>query len=309
MPNAVWTGDLSFGLVNIPIKLYPATSSKRVRFHQHEARTGRRIRYRRAAEGPVPDVIPPRTWETEPETARRAVVQGPFQRVEAEGSIPLTTPEGPAQETEVSWDEIVKGYEVEPGSFVTVDDKELESVAPQPSRVIDVEQFVDLKEIDPVYFEKSYYVVPQRGPTTERPYRLLYRTMEEAGKVAIGRFVMRTKEYVVAVRPTEHVLMLETLFYDDEVRDPKALRIPAISESSERELRVARQLLETLTAKWEPARYRDEHRQRLLDLIDGKVDNAIAMPETPTEAPMTEVSDLMEALLASVEAAKWARAV
>ncbi len=305
MPHAVWKGDLSFGLVNIPIRLYNAASVKRVRFHQHEAKTGRRIRYKRVAEGPIAHESLSVASDAEREPARLHAVPD-LVEMESARSLPEGGPEDPMDETEVSWDEIVKGYELGSGRFVTLDEAELESVAPEPSRVVEVEQFVELNDIDPVYFDKSYYVIPQRGPVTERPYWLLHRTMEDAGKVAIGRFVMRTREYLVAVRPTEHVLMLETLFYDDEVRDPKGLWTPSVTGSSERELRVAGQLLEAMTAEWEPARYRDEHRQRLLDLIDGKAEKAVALPETGAEAASTQVSDLIDALLASVEQARKA---
>ena len=210
-------------------------------------------------------------------------------------------------DVEVPWDDIVKGYEVEPGRVVTVEPEELESVAPERSRLLEVEQFVDLEEIDPVHFEKGYYVVPRRGAVTERPYRLLHRAMEESGKVAIGRFVMRTKEYLVAVRPAEQVLMLHTLFYADEVRDPKELWIPPIEEPSERELHLARQFIDSLTGNWEPGRLRDEHRERLLDLIHTKLGSAVAVPKGDLETPAAPVSDLMDALKASVEAARAAR--
>jgi DNA end-binding protein Ku len=303
MPQAVWTGDLSFGLVNIPVKLYAATSPKRVRFNQYEAGTGRRIRYRRMAEGPISADARPASSEAESaRTDSEQISEDLPSAVE-----PSEAADDSLQDSEVPWDEIVKGYEVEPGRIVTVDQEELESVAPKPSRTIDVERFVDLHEIEPVYFEKSYYLVPQRGQGTERPYWLLYRTVQDARKVAIGRFVMRTKEYLVAVRPGEHVLMLETLFYEDEVRDPKELWIPSIEEPSERELEVARQLVETLVGEWDPARTRDEHRERLLALIYEKLDEAIEQPEPAAEDQTATVSDLMEALLNSVDVAKRAR--
>ena len=312
MPQAVWVGDLSFGLVNIPIKLYAATSPKRVRFHQYEAGTGRRIHYRRVAAGTASDEIQPPGGippadRAESEPAPPATGPHPSNEEEPTDWNEPTDTRDHIDETEVPWDAIVKGYEVEPGRVVTVDPEELESVAPERSRVLEVEQFVDLQDIDPVHFEKSYYVVPQRGPVTERPYWLLYRAIEEAGKVAVGRFVMRTKEYLVAVRPGEHVLMLETLFYADEVRDPKEFWISSIEEPSERELRVARQLLETLEGEWEPDRHPDEHRQRLLELLRAKMGEAVAVPETEMETPAAPVSDLVEALMASVEAAKRAR--
>jgi DNA end-binding protein Ku len=292
MPQAVWTGDLSFGLVNIPIKLYAATSPKRVHFHQYEAGTGRRIRYRRVAEGPSPDDV----GADQDGVDSEPVDWGEAHELEDAGD-----------ETEVAWEDIVKGYEVEPGRVVTVEAEELESVAPEPSHVLEVEQFVDLQDIDPVHFEKTYYVLPRRGAVSERPYWLLYRAMEEAKKVAIGRLVMRTKEYLVAVRPAQHLLTLETLFYADEVRDPKEVWTPSIEEPSERELGIARQLIETLAGDWHPDRRRDEHRERLLDLIHSKLDEAVRVPEIEVQPSETPVGDLMEALRASVEAAREAR--
>jgi DNA end-binding protein Ku len=295
MPQAVWTGNLSFGLVNIPIKLYAATSPRRVRFHQYEAGTGRRIRYRRVAEGPESE----RAW---PEVETQAPIRDEPGSWDEPDEL-----EDSGEDTEVAWEDIVKGYEVEPGRVVTVEAEELGSVAPEPSHVLEVERFVDLEDIDPVHFEKTYYVVPQRGAVSERPYWLLYRAMEEANKVAIGRFVMRTKEYLVAVRPAEHLLTLATLFYADEVRDPKEVWTPSIEEPSERELSIARQLIETLAGEWLPDRRRDEHRERLLDLIHSKLDEAVSVPETEVQPSETPVGDLMDALRASVEAARQAR--
>jgi DNA end-binding protein Ku len=308
MPQAVWVGELSFGLVNIPVKLYAATSPKRVQFHQYKTGTGERIRYRRVAEEPAPDGIPGPGDDSEPQPDRSRVM-GPVSSEDNEPPAWDQANEGEdsGSETEVPWEEIVRGYEVEPGRVVAVDPEELESVAPERSRVLEVEQFVDLREIDPVYFEKSYYVVPQRGAATQRPYWLLYRAMENAGKVAIGRFVMRTKEYLVAVRPGEHVLILEALFYADEVRDPKEVWVPSIEEPSERELGLAQQFLESLSGQWEPARHRDEHRERLLGLIQSKAGTAITTPEVQVEPDASPVIDLLEALQASVEAAKRAR--
>jgi DNA end-binding protein Ku len=277
-----------------------------VRFHQYEAGTGRRIRYRRVVEGRPLDDDTSSEGDTESETPR-PVGSEPSEHTDVDTWDVQTEPGDIDDDTEVPWEEIVKGYEVEPGRVVTVEAEELESVAPERSRVLEVEQFVDLKDIDPVHFEKSYYLVPQRTTASARPYWLLYRAMEEAGKVAIGRFVMRTKEYLVAVRPAEHVLMLQTLFYADEVRDPKELWVPLIEEPSERELRMAHQLIEMLAGVWEPERRRDEHRERLLDLIHSKLGDAVEVPEADTEPEMTPVTDLMDALLASVEAAKQAR--
>ena len=318
MPQAVWTGDLGFGLVNIPVRLFTATSPRRVRWHQYEAGTGRRIRYRRVAESPEPDHISRPTqneFEDAEPMSRPAddTIGATPAPADDRGAAPrrpeAVAPGDPrASEREVAWTDIVKGYEVEPGRVVTVDSDELESVAPERSRMLEVELFVDLADIDPVHFEKTYHVVPQPGAATERPYWLLYRAMQDAGKVAVGRFVMRTKEYLVAIRPAENLLMLETLFYADEVRDPKQLWIPPMQEPSERELDLARQFVDSLAGSWEPERSRDEHRERLLDLIHSKSGFAVQIPgPEEEETPAATVTDLMEALKASVDAAKRAR--
>ena len=314
MPQAVWVGHLSFGLVNIPVKLYGATAQRSVRFHQYEAGTGRRIRYRRVAEEPSIDHILAAgetgqesvehfaADETQPEPLEQVAPAEPRDEVPSR-----ELRRGSADEVEVRWEEIIKGVEVEPGRIVTVDPEELESIAPERSRVLEVEQFVDLGAIDPVHFDKSYYVIPQAGVGAEHPYWLLYRAMEAAGKAAVGRFVMRTREHLAAVRPADHALMLHTLFYADEVRNPKDLSVLSIDEPPEQELRVAHVFLEALAAEWEPARHRDEYRERLLDLLHSKVDQAVALPEPDETAAATPVVDLMEALKASVEAAKQAR--
>ncbi|MBA2273161.1 MAG: hypothetical protein H0W21_04555 [Actinobacteria bacterium] len=324
MPQAVWTGQLSFGLVNIPVKLYSATSPKNVRFHQYDAKTGRRIRYRRVASDPVPEHIAPSQESKQveqapppPATAGPGPSPGPPDSVPPRAMPPMEVPRGssPApegvtseapEEADVPWGEIVKGFEIEPGRVVTVTPEELVSLAPEQSRLLEVEQFVRLNEIDPVHFDKSYYVAPGYSAGADRPYWLLYKAMEAAAEVAVGRFVMRTKEYLAAVRPGEHLLMLETLFYADEVRDPKEIWMSPFEEAPERELGVAKQLIEALTGEWDPARHRDEYRERLLELLRNKVDEAHVMPE-PEEEVASQVIDLMEALKASVEVAKLAR--
>ncbi|MDQ3767276.1 MAG: hypothetical protein M3346_08030 [Actinomycetota bacterium] len=321
MPQAVWTGQLSFGLVNIPVKLYSATAPKNVRFHQYDAQTGRRIRYRRVASGPAPEHIapaehespaeqaPPRFDGTEPEPSPGPLGSEPpreMPRTEVTGEPREEVTDQAREGTNVPWGEIVRGFEIEPGRVVTVTPEELVSVAPEQTRSLEVEQFVHLKEIDPVHFDKSYYVVPGYGVGADRPYWLLYKAMEAAAEVAVGRFVMRTKEYLAAVRPGEHLLILETLFYADEVRDPKQIWMRPSEGAPERELRVARQLIEALAGEWDPARHRDEYRERLLELLRSKVDDAQVIPEPQEELP-SPVVDLMEALKASVEVAKLAR--
>lgn len=296
MPQAVWSGSLSFGLVNIPVKLYVGTAPKDVRFHQFESGTGRRVRYQRVATGPPADATADREEEDlPPETAPRAGSESERGADSAEA----------ATESDVAWDKVVKGYEIEPGRVVTLTPEELLQVAPERSRILEVEQFVDLQQIDPVYFEKSYYVVSQAGVGGERPYWLLLRAMEVSNKVAIGRFVMRTREYLAAIRPTEHVLMLETLFYADEIREVKELWSPVVEEPAERELKVAGQLIGALEGNWEASRYRDAYRERVLDLLRSKAGEAfdVAEREEGEVVPRLGTVDLMEALKRSVEAA------
>jgi DNA end-binding protein Ku len=299
--QAVWTGALSFGLVNIPVKLYSATVPKNVGFHQYDAQTGRRIRYRRVAAG------------SGPERAARSEEghqhEEPAERADPAAAIPVHLERAGElrAEPEVQWNDVVKGVEVEPGKVVTVTPEELGSLAPERTRELEVEQFVPLAEIDPVYFDKSYYIAPMNAGA-ERPYRLLYRAMQTGAVVAVGRFVMRTREYLAVVRPAEDLLMLETLFYADEVRSPKEIWRPPVEEPPERELHVAQQFIHALAGSWEPDRHRDEHRERLLDLLRSKSVDAHIVPELETEETTPPVIDLIEALKASVEAAKQARA-
>ena len=301
MAQAVWTGALSFGLVNIPVKLYSATAPKNVGFHQYDAQTGRRIRYRRVADGAAPDPAAIKDQGSRQELAAPPTDHAPTMpaRIERAGE--------PRSEPEVQWNDVVKGFEIEPGKVVTVTSEELGSLAPERTRELEVEQFVPLAQIDPVYFDKSYYIAPM-NEGAERPYRLLYRAMQTGTVVAVGRFVMRTKEYLAVVRPAEDLLMLETLFYADEVRNPRAFWRPPAEEPPERELRVAQQFIEALAGSWDPNRHRDEHRERLLDLLRAKAGDAHVVPEPEAEETAPAVIDLIEALKASVEAARQARA-
>jgi DNA end-binding protein Ku len=207
---------------------------------------------------------------------------------------------------EVAYKNIVKGYEVSDGKFVIVTPEELESVEPGKSRTIDIEDFIDLAEIDPVYFEKSYYLAPQEGAGADRAYALLRDAMAKAGKVAIGRFVMRTKQYLACVRTGEDdVLVLETMFFPDEVR--AAGDLPSVptkrTKPSERELKVADQLIRSLSSEWDPSKYHDTYRQRVLDLIKRKAEGEEIVVEE-REPEETNVVDLMAALEASLAAAK-----
>lgn len=262
MPRAMWSGAISFGLVNIPIKLFTAVSRKSVHFNQIDTRTGARIQYRKVSA--------------------------------ADGE-------------EVPSEEIAKGYQLSSGEYVLVGDDELGSLDPVATRSIDIEQFVDLDEIDPLYYDSAYYVAPDKA--ARKPYALLTRAMEEQNKVAIARFVMRSKQYLAALRPKDGVLVMSTMVYADELNDPAALvdgDEVTDAEVSDRELKMATQLVESLTEPFEPEKFEDTHRNEVLDLIDRKAagEDVVAAP-----APVAEdkVVDLMAALEASVRDAKAAR--
>jgi DNA end-binding protein Ku len=257
VPNAIWTGSISFGLVTVPVRMISATRSLDVRFHQLEEGTGARIRYRRVSEQSGEEV--------------------PNER-------------------------IAKGYEVEPGRYVVVEGEELASLKPKASRQIEIEDFVDLSDIDPVYFEQPYYLIPDKDAA--KSYRLLVDVMEELGKVAIGRFVLRSKEALVAIRPVDGALVLETMRFADEVLAPdrEAPLAEPSSAPTEREKEMAKQLVNSLTAEFDPDKYHDEYREELLALIDKKAsgEEIVAAPESEEPA---KVLDLMAALEASLERA------
>ena len=203
-------------------------------------------------------------------------------------------------------DVIVKGYEISKGRYVVVDPDEMEPFIPSATRSIDLEEFVDLDEIDPVYFDTPYIIAPDKAP---KPYVLLARAMEEAGKVAIGRFVMRNKQYVAAIRAQNGTLLMSTMVFADEVVDVGAIdELEALSEIdvSAKEVKMAEALVESLSAEFEPTKYRDEYREQVLDLIERKAAGEEFEMPAATAAP-PKVVDLMAALEASVKAAKEAR--
>ena len=258
MPRAIWSGAISFGLVNIPVKLFSAVSRKTVRFHQIDAESGQRIRQQRV---------------------------------------------NPASGDEVAYDSIVKGYEIGPDRYVTITPEELESLEPQKSRTIDIEDFVELEEIDPIYFDHPYYQVPDTGAA--KAFRLLVDAMSESGKVAVARVVLRSKEHLVAIRPRHGVLAMETMLFADEVISADGLDgVPGAEEvpTSDRELAMAKQLIDSLSSDFEPEKYRDEYRERVLDLIERKAQGETIVIEAAPEAPQ-KVPDLMAALEASIAGA------
>jgi DNA end-binding protein Ku len=272
MPTAVWTGSISFGLVSIPVRLFRATEPKDPQFRQIDRETGRRVRHRRVVEEEAPAAPETRSDVPEPQEASARV------------------------EREVSQEDIVKGYEVEEGRHVILEPEEVEQLRPERSQTIDIEHFVALDAIDPVYFEKSYHLAP-RNEAAVKPYSLLRVAMERAGRVAIGRFVLRTREHLVAIRPTGGILGLETLFYADEVRLPAAgWPLAPTEEGSTSEIAMAHKLIEIMAADWEPSLYRDTYRERVLDLVSQR-----EPAEAEPEPARPQTADLMAALKASVE--------
>ncbi len=207
---------------------------------------------------------------------------------------------------EVPDEHIIKGYEVSKGRYVVVDPDELEPFIPSATKTVELEEFVDLAEIDPVYFDSAYYVAPDANP---KPYVLLARAMEEAGKVGIGRFVMRNKQHTAAIRAMDGRLLMSTLAYADEVVNPESideLADIADVDVSAREVQMAEALVDSLTDAFEPDKYRDDYRVQVLDLIGKKAaGEEFELPETAAEKP--KIVDLMAALEASVEAAKTSR--
>jgi DNA end-binding protein Ku len=256
----MWSGAISFGLVNVPVKLYSAVSRKTVRFNQLNAETGNRIQQKRV----------------DPETGE-----------------------------EVGYDQIVKGYELTKDRYVVITPDELDALDPEKTRTVDIEDFVDLDEIDPVYYDHPYYLVPDKGAT--KAYGLLLGAMKQANKVAIARVVLRSKEQLVAIRPAPgDVLMMETMIFADEVISPEDIDdLPSAKDlkASERELKMAQQLIDSLSADFEPEKYHDEYREKVLELIERKAsgEEIAVQPEAPQP---TKVPDLMAALEASLAAVK-----
>jgi DNA end-binding protein Ku len=257
----MWSGAISFGLVNVPIKLYSAVSKKTVRFHQLNGETGNRIQQKRV----------------DPETGE-----------------------------EVAYDSIVKGYELTRDRYVLITPDELETLDPEKSRSIDIEDFVDEDEIDPIYYDHPYYLVPDKGAA--KAYGLLLNAMADADKVAIARVVIRSKEQLVAIRPHRDgdLLVMETMVFADEVVGTEELDgLPDSKELSvsERELKMARQLIESLTDEFDPGKYKDSYREKVLELIERKAEGQeiAVQPEAPEPA---KVPDLMAALEASLAAVR-----
>jgi DNA end-binding protein Ku len=257
MARAIWSGAISFGLVNVPVKLYSATSPKSVRFHQLSSKTGARIRQKRV---------------------------------------------DPSTDEEVPYEEIVKGYEITPDRYVVIEPDELDALDPKATKTIDIAEFVDLDEIDPIYYDHSYYLAPAAGGA--KPYRLLLDAMREEGKVGIGTVVLRSKQQLAALRPASGVLALTTMLWGDEVLTPDRLdELESVEEAepSERELKMAEQLIESLSDHFDPSKFKDEYRDRVLDLIERKAAGEQIAVQPQAEEPAA-APDLMAALEASLAA-------
>lgn len=295
MARSVWRGTLSFGLVAIPVSLYPATEAKDVRFHLFDRR-GRRVRYRRVVEAEIDEQDPNASDLDASDEGDEE-----FERTSADTVGPSPVP----SEEEVAYEDLVRGYEVEPQTYVFLETEEIERARPSPSRVIDLEHFVRLEEIDPIYFEKAYYVAPGRG--AEKSYDLLLRTLAETGRIGIGRFVLRTKPHLVALRPMEGALALETLYFGDEVRDARSL-VGDVGRSkvTQREIDVSKLLVEALATDWDPSLFADEYREGLLRMIAERTPERIEDP-LDDAPPQARVGELLEALKRSVEEAKARR--
>jgi DNA end-binding protein Ku len=284
--------------VAIPVSLVPATEAKDVRFHLFD-REGRRVRYRRVVDvGPELGTPSGEDEESEWEPASESAGEEQADDVELRAA----PSEERAGEREVAYEDLVRGYEVEPEAFVFLEREDFERARPEPSRTIDLEVFVELQDIDPVYFEKSYYVVPSAG--AEKPYELLRRTLAETGRIGIGRFVLRTKPHLVALRPLDRILALETLFFGDEVRDVGPL-VGRVGDASidERELEVSKLLVGALAAEWDPSMFSDEYREELLRLISERTPAHVEDDQEP-EGRESRIGELLDALRRSVEEAK-----
>jgi DNA end-binding protein Ku len=260
MPRAIWSGNISFGLLNVPVKLYSAVSRKQVSFRELRESDASRIRHKRVAE--------------------------------ADGK-------------EVPYEEIVKGYELAPEQYVVLSRDELEELDPKRTRAIEIEDFVDLDEIDPIYFDHPYYLGPDKG--AEKAYALLVKAMADERKVAIARFVLRNREHLAAIRPMDGVLTLTTMRFADEVVSPKELDgvVPEDGEKPRKqELDMAKQLIGSLESDFDASKYQDEYRDELMSLIERKAKGEKIVSAVSEEPTATKAPDLMAALEESLAAVK-----
>jgi DNA end-binding protein Ku len=260
MARAIWSGTISFGLLNVPVKLYSAVSRKTIRFNELRSSDGARVRHKRVAEG---------------------------------------------TDEEVPYEEIVKGYEITPDRYVTFTREELAELDPAKTRTIDIQDFVDIGDIDPIYFESPYYLGPAEG--AEKAYSLLARAMESSGKAAIARFVLRNREHLAAIRASDGILTMTTMRFADEVVAPDELEDVLPHDSprvQKKEVEMAEQLIGSLTADFDPGQYRDEYREELLSMIERKAEGEDVITSVSEEPEPTKAPDLMAALEESIAAVR-----
>jgi DNA end-binding protein Ku len=263
MARAIWSGSISFGLLNVPVKLYSAVARRSIGLREIRESDGARIRHRRVAEG---------------------------------------------TDEEVPYEKIIKAFEISKDRYVPLEKSELEALAPEKTRAIEVQDFVDLGEIDPIYFDSPYYLGPADG--AERAYSLLTRAMQESGKVAITRFVFRNKEHLAALRPADGVLTLTTMRFADEVVPISELEdvLPAEAPKvPKREIEMAEQRIDSLTSEFDPGAYRDEYREQLLAMIERKAAGEEIVSAPAEEPEPTKAPDLMTALEQSIAAVQGNR--
>jgi len=255
MPRTMWKGAISFGLVSIPIRVFPSTEEKTLRFNQLHDEDGGRIRYKRVCE------------------------------VDGE---------------EVPFEHIVKGFEIEKGHYVTLDDEDFDAVPVQSSRAIDIVQFVDMAEIDPIYYKKSYYLEPEE--TGIKAYTLLREAMSDSNKVGVAKVSFRDKEHLATLRFKDNVFLLETMYWPDEIREADFPELDQPVKLRSQEVQMAQALIENLSEEWHPEEFHDEYREALMKIVEAKAEGQEIVVQEPEEE--AKVVDLMDALKASVEAAK-----
>jgi DNA end-binding protein Ku len=251
--RSMWKGHISFGLVNIPVKLYGATSREDLSFRFLHKKDLSPIEYEK-----------------------------------------VCAHEG----EEVPWDEIVRGYEYEKGKFVVITDEDFKRADVEATRTVDILDFVDAGEVDPMYFDKPYYLQPDRGG--EKPYVLLREALARTGKIGIAKVVIRTRQHLAAVKPSGHALVLNLMRFQDELIDPAALDLPEDADLDRREVTMAERLVENLTAPFDPSKYTDDYRRELMQVIREKVEGREPEPVEEGRAS-PQVIDIMSALKASLE--------
>ena len=256
MARAIWKGSISFGLVNIPIALYPATRREELKFRLLRKSDFSPVNYKRVAE---------------------------------------------KDGREVPWDQIVKGYEYEKGKYVVLKDEDFQRVDLEATQTVDIQDFVNQEEIDPMFFYKPYYLEPQKG--ADKAYALLRDALKDSGKVGIAKVVIKTRQYLAGVKPEDSALVLELMHFADELADTGKLNVPKKTEVGKREMNMAKSLIDSMSSKWDPENYRDEYREALMEVIEEKVEaDGREIEEKPKRAPKpTKVIDLVSVLQKSLE--------